>query len=288
MSKNKSSWVDGLTILLRKLQYANQEGTAGQIVVASPSEDVIVGTLTLFALQETDPRRAKSRMNIFEPELRSKGISYTFSARSVAKLTSTYRQVPDINTGDNGVAGGTVAISNTLFNSTNGPEHIARILAHLPLGRGDLLFTCNLGGETMGDDVANTAMHPGWRASSQLINFVQEIKPSPGNRKHVLDQLTEIYMPLLYSIDSGFRLSYLNVGDPNEKDFQQVYWGSNYERLLAIKQRWDPDDLFITHLGVGSENWDREGMCRKRRSVIDHAFDWTSYLWWSMLYMVKA
>src|SRR5262249_36945990 len=33
----------------------------------------------------------------------------------------------------------------------------------------------------------------------------------------------------------------------------QSYWGDNYARLAEIKNKYDPDGLFIVHNGVGSE-----------------------------------
>ena len=47
-----------------------------------------------------------------------------------------------------------------------------------------------------------------------------------------------------------------------EPDFQTTFFGDNYKRLEAVKQRYDPEDMFIVSAGVGSERWDEEGICR--------------------------
>ena len=47
--------------------------------------------------------------------------------------------------------------------------------------------------------------------------------------------------------------TYANEADYFEPDWQQTFWGSNYDRLLAIKRKVDPDNLFRVHHGVGSE-----------------------------------
>ena len=35
--------------------------------------------------------------------------------------------------------------------------------------------------------------------------------------------------------------------------FGQAYWGANYSKLQAVKEKYDPDGLFFVHNGVGSE-----------------------------------
>lgn len=43
--------------------------------------------------------------------------------------------------------------------------------------------------------------------------------------------------------------------DVSEPNFQSSFWGSNYDRLLSIKERYDPFELFYANTGVGSESW---------------------------------
>lgn len=47
--------------------------------------------------------------------------------------------------------------------------------------------------------------------------------------------------------------SYSNEGSYFEKDWRQQFWGSNYPRLLRIKKRYDPNNVFTVHKGVGAE-----------------------------------
>lgn len=49
--------------------------------------------------------------------------------------------------------------------------------------------------------------------------------------------------------------SYSNEGNYFEKDWQQEFWGSNYPRLLKVKKKYDPTNLFRVHKGVGSEGY---------------------------------
>jgi FAD/FMN-containing dehydrogenase len=60
---------------------------------------------------------------------------------------------------------------------------------------------------------------------------------------------------------AGAYLSESNYFEPN---WQEAFWGSNYSRLLAIKDKVDPDGLFVVHHGVGSERSSANGFVRQR------------------------
>jgi FAD/FMN-containing dehydrogenase len=56
--------------------------------------------------------------------------------------------------------------------------------------------------------------------------------------------------------------SYVWETDYFQPHWQEAFWGDNYIRLLAIKNKYDPDGLFFLHHGVGSEDWSADGFTR--------------------------
>ena len=53
--------------------------------------------------------------------------------------------------------------------------------------------------------------------------------------------------------------SYISEAGFVDLDWQQHSFGANYTRLLEVKRRYDPECLFVTHHGVGSEAWSQDG-----------------------------
>lgn len=56
--------------------------------------------------------------------------------------------------------------------------------------------------------------------------------------------------------------SYVSESNYFETDWQRSFWGANYARLRAVKDKYDPDGLFFVHHGVGSEDWSPDGFTR--------------------------
>ena len=56
--------------------------------------------------------------------------------------------------------------------------------------------------------------------------------------------------------------AYVSEANYFQEDWQQSYWGSNYERLAAVKKKYDPDGHFFVRNGVGSEGWTPDGFTR--------------------------
>ncbi len=41
--------------------------------------------------------------------------------------------------------------------------------------------------------------------------------------------------------------TYSNEADYFQKDWQKVFWGSNYSKLLEVKNQYNPKGLFYCH-----------------------------------------
>ncbi|KAF2661194.1 FAD/FMN-containing isoamyl alcohol oxidase-like protein MreA [Lophiostoma macrostomum CBS 122681] len=54
--------------------------------------------------------------------------------------------------------------------------------------------------------------------------------------------------------------AYMNEADTQEPGFRESFYGGNYGRLLGIKERVDPWDVFYVVTGVGSDRWYSEGV----------------------------
>jgi FAD/FMN-containing dehydrogenase len=57
--------------------------------------------------------------------------------------------------------------------------------------------------------------------------------------------------------------SYVAESNFFNASWREEYWGEHYARLRRIKARYDPQSLFITHHGVGSEDWSEDGFIRR-------------------------
>ncbi|KAH0428727.1 FAD binding domain-containing protein [Colletotrichum camelliae] len=134
-------------------------------------------------------------------------------------------------------------------------ERVGRVTAFLVAGRGVHEAVPRGGGN---------AVHPAWRRAYVHAMATAQFPAMNATAKHEAIELVDAAAEGLRQLapDMG---SYINEGSVYEKDWQQAYWGANYERLLSIKKTVDPDDVFWCEPCVGNEGWevvDEGRLCR--------------------------
>ncbi|KAL1961987.1 hypothetical protein VTN77DRAFT_722 [Rasamsonia byssochlamydoides] len=66
--------------------------------------------------------------------------------------------------------------------------------------------------------------------------------------------MTDVIIPPLEALTPGGG-AYLNEADPFQPNWQAAFYGDKYEKLTAIKNKYDPDHIFYGRTAVGSEYW---------------------------------
>ncbi|KAJ0133634.1 Uncharacterized protein HZ326_23303 [Fusarium oxysporum f. sp. albedinis] len=102
---------------------------------------------------------------------------------------------------------------------------------------------------------ASNAVHPAWRKaimSMQIGTLWDRTRWDDmlADQKHITNE----FMPQLEAITPGSG-TYMNEADFNQPNWKEVFYSTNWDRLLAAKKKWDPKSLFYNHMGVGSDVW---------------------------------
>ncbi|KAJ4340193.1 hypothetical protein N0V95_007574 [Ascochyta clinopodiicola] len=67
--------------------------------------------------------------------------------------------------------------------------------------------------------------------------------------------LTDVLIPAFDRLLPNSSAAYLNEGDYRESQWQEVFYGSHYARLLDIKNKYDTQNLLWARTAAGSEAW---------------------------------
>lgn len=102
---------------------------------------------------------------------------------------------------------------------------------------------------------SSNSVHPSWRSTlvhSYFMTLWNNTAPF-SQMKANADLMTDEYVPQLAAVVGN--AAYMNEADWQEPAYEGVFFGENYNELLVIKNKWDPESLFWATKAVGSDVW---------------------------------
>ena len=166
--------------------------------------------------------------------------------------------------GDTGRVGGRLIPRAAAAANVTGLGRTARLAAE----RGAVWVGVAANVGRFGGGGAQNAVLPAWREA--LVHVILTTALTAADAADVFapgktDAMTGAVVPALAAFSGEAGGAYMNEADFRQADFQRVFFGANYPRLLQIKKKYDPDGFFYAVKAVGSEAWDvaADGrMCR--------------------------
>ncbi|PGH21538.1 hypothetical protein AJ80_03206 [Polytolypa hystricis UAMH7299] len=206
--------------------------------------------------------------NITQPlldELTAANIPHTFSTKTFQSFYDLYIDMfEDEGTGSAAHVGGRI------FTKKDIAEHNKEIVEAYRLsaeGAG-MFFIGHIVGPGEGLPTVNNAIHPTWRQASTftISSLAVPFDASKALKDELQDYLTNVGDAALRDASPN-GAAYVNEGNLEEPNWQEAYWGSNYPRLLELKEKWDSGRIFYARTTPGTEDWavidDLGRLCKK-------------------------
>ena len=263
---------DGVEAFHRHLVPLNDNGGTGYYYITPINPVAGIGDVSTFALQMwfVNQTNATTVTRMLDPLLsdlqNATGTAPAFDLIQFPTMSSMYNAFFTGSDYDGLLVQlGSRLVSRSFVNSPGAPAKIASALSSIKVGPTDYIEgNVVAGGQVAANSGIDSALNPAWRETVVHLLFTRQwtANTTVAQQAIIKSNITENEVPILKSFEPGKMGAYLNEADANETDFQQSFWGSNYERLFAIKSARDPQGLFIVRKGVGSEYWDDQGLCR--------------------------
>ncbi len=105
----------------------------------------------------------------------------------------------------------------------------------------------------VGNDPGSNAVHPAWRDSLACLNFFLPLpEDAPWELINQHQKLVNKWQDQFKGLAHGGG-AYMNEATYDNPDWKVDYFGENYNRLLSIKKKYDPEHVFWANAAVGSD-----------------------------------
>jgi FAD/FMN-containing dehydrogenase len=109
-----------------------------------------------------------------------------------------------------------------------------------PIPVGNIVLLCDSYGGKISDVAADSTAFPRRAGTQYCIQYFSSWTRA-GDTPRRLAQVAKVYAAMRPHMPGA---SYVNYCDLDLPDFAKAYWGDNLARLVAVKQQYDPDNLF--------------------------------------------
>lgn len=197
--------------------------------------------------------RKEALDNLLKPVLKALtdlNLDYQYSSSENPTFLSAYQSLTSNWNVSDYNSGGRLIPRDLVSNNTEGLVEAIRHIASRALFSG---VSFNVKNSVSSPD--EVAVNPYIRDA--LFNAFLGVPISytdPAANKAAQDQITNDFLPALAALTPNGG-AYVNEADVYQPDFQSVFYGDHYERLLSIKRQYDPTDAFYAKTGVGSDRW---------------------------------
>lgn len=145
------------------------------------------------------------------------------------------------------------------------PALVAVLRNITEVGGSELLAVSGRFARGLARNVSDNAVLPAWREALFTTSFAKYLPEGAGG--DVLRQdLANLngWQDQLRAVTRGAAGeaagTYMNEATWDNAYWKEDYFGANYERLLGVKEAWDPEGVFWANAAVGSDvNWRAEG-----------------------------
>ncbi|PWW73525.1 hypothetical protein C7212DRAFT_359414 [Tuber magnatum] len=247
------------------------EGMAGYFVVIPTNGSMIFSWS--FHIYERPPNTAATLFSPIESHIKATYPSLHLSATE--KQYATWLEAYKPNIYPEPVGHNSLIASRLLPRASleNNFESIRSMLATAvpKVGQRGIVGQLIAAGQVSRNRHLSTAVHPAWR--SAYLNLVITVTWPDGTplstvleiRRFNSEISVEALEKLALAGDSGDGVgAYVNEADAYTKreDAGRVFWGTKYDELKTLKERWDPEGVFWCRLCIGNEGWVEEGSGR--------------------------
>ncbi|RGP62709.1 hypothetical protein FSPOR_9096 [Fusarium sporotrichioides] len=269
-ARNSSAAIEAsykaLAALLHDLPSLMDAGWAGAVIVSGNSKTGITISHGIYAYN-TSPSTVEKLINSTTKRLltasggqNSSLITIVSNELSESSYSSFFN---DMNAGGSYTAGAISIMSSRLLGrpqlSGLSQEKLVGYVKRL-LSNGFVVIGLQGGpGPARVDKSMRGALLPAWRSNylhvmSYGAKFNKALAPQ--------DMLKDVSQQLEDGVESLWREwapdtgAYMNEGNPFNSNFKKDFYGSYYDRLLEVKNKYDPTNSLWVLSGVGSDAWD--------------------------------